>query len=58
MAYQLFGLVINGLQFAVSPFGTLASHALAMHLVLRAGAFITMAQFLREKAKENFVAVF
>ncbi len=58
MAYQVVGLIINCLQIVEAPFASVESHALALHLMLRAGAFVAMVQFLREKPKEDFAAVF
>jgi hypothetical protein len=58
MAYQAFGLLINGIQFIQAPFDSAVSHALAAHLTIRICAFVLMVQFLREKPKENFVEAF
>jgi hypothetical protein len=58
MAYQAFGVLINGVQLIQAPFDSATSHALTAHLVIRVCAFFLMVQFLREKPKENLVEVF
>ena len=58
MAYQVFGLIVNGISFVTVPIGSVASRALVVHLMLRLGAFICMALLLREKPRESFVDAF
>jgi hypothetical protein len=58
MAYQVLGLLFNGIQLAGVLFDSPASHALVAHLTIRICAFFLMVQFLRKKPKENFVEAF